>query len=76
MGLLSFVVKELAVQLVFRSFSGRVVPYITVDLICPWEEVNSEPSYAAILDGPSLRNIFVLMALRGSTLAQDGDLVT
>ena len=30
-----------AVQLVFRSFSEGIVPYMTVDLLCPWGEVFS-----------------------------------
>lgn len=27
--------------LVLRSFSGIVVPYVAIDVVCPWEEVNS-----------------------------------
>ena len=35
---------------VFRSFSEGIVPYVAVDLVCPWEEVSSGSSYAALLD--------------------------
>lgn len=27
--------------LVLRSFSETVVPYVAIDVLCPWEEVNS-----------------------------------
>ena len=30
-----------SVQLVFSSFSERIIPYVTVDLVCPWFEVSS-----------------------------------
>ena len=31
----------LALGLVLRSFSETVVPYVVVDLVCPWEDVSS-----------------------------------
>lgn len=40
---------EGAIQLVFRSFSERIVLYVAVDLLCLWEEVSSGFFYAAIL---------------------------
>ena len=39
-----------AVYLVFISFSEEIVPYVAVDFVCLWEEVNSESSYTTILD--------------------------
>ena len=33
---------------VFSSLSGVTVPRVVLNLLCPSEEVNSEPSYAAI----------------------------
>ena len=39
-----------AVPLVFRSFSEENDTYVTVDLVCTWEEVIPGSSYAAILD--------------------------
>lgn len=41
-------------QLAFRSFSERTVLYVAVDLVCPWQEVGSGPSYASIL-----RNVLI-----------------
>ena len=38
---------------IFRSFSGRIIPYVVVDLLCPWEEVNSRSSSATILNPSS-----------------------
>ena len=32
---------EAAAQLVFRSFSEGIVPYVAVDSVCAWEEVSS-----------------------------------
>lgn len=43
---------KVAVQLVFRSFSEGIVPYVTADLVCPWEKVSLGFSYSAILDCP------------------------
>lgn len=39
-------------QLVFRSFSEAMFPYVAVELMCPWEEVNFESSYTTILNCP------------------------
>ena len=46
--LLSLVV-ERAVQLGFSPFSVRIIPYVTVDLVCPWKEVSWESSSVTIL---------------------------
>lgn len=37
-----------AVKLIFRSFSEGIVPYVTADLLCPWEDARSASSYTAI----------------------------
>jgi len=36
---------EVVVLLVFSSFSEKIVPYITVDLVCPWVDGSSGSSY-------------------------------
>ena len=41
--------------LVFRSLSEGNNPYVAVDLVPPWEEVNSGSSYATILQKSSLQ---------------------
>ena len=41
---------ERAVQLLFRSFSERIVPYVVADLMCSWEEMSSGSSNTAVLD--------------------------
>ena len=43
--LLSFVVEA-----VFIQFSEKIIPYVVVDLLCPWEEVSSGSFYATILN--------------------------
>lgn len=43
-----------AIQVVFRSFSQGIIPCVTVDLLCSWEEVSSESFSAAILNPPPL----------------------
>lgn len=48
MALLSLVVEE-AVQLHFYSLSAWIIPYVAIDLVCPWA-VSSTSSYPAILD--------------------------
>lgn len=39
-----------ATQLIFVFPSEEIVPYVAVNLVCPWEEVGSESSYIRILD--------------------------
>lgn len=41
---------EEIIQLVFRSFSQRIFPFVAVDSLCPWENVSSRSSYAGILN--------------------------
>lgn len=36
-------------QLVSKFLSYLIVSYITIDLLCPWEEVSSRASYVTIL---------------------------
>lgn len=46
---------EGTVQLAFRSFSERIVPYVVVDSVCSWEELSSGSSCTTNLDrGPGL----------------------
>lgn len=48
--LFSFAQFEGVGQLVFRSFSEDIVPYVAVDLVCLWEEVSSGSFYVTILN--------------------------
>lgn len=48
----------------FRSFSGRNNPYVTVDLVCPWEEVSSGSSYIAVF----LLTVLILHLKRMETI--------
>lgn len=44
-----------AVHLIFGLFSKGNDSYVAVDLVCPWEQVCSQSSHAAILDPLLLR---------------------
>ena len=50
MASLSFARCEVVALPVFTFVSEEIVPCITANLVCPWEEVNSESSYVAILN--------------------------
>lgn len=39
-----------AIQLVFRSFSQEIDPYVAVGLVCLWKEMSSGSQYTAILN--------------------------
>jgi len=41
------------VHLILSSFSEVIIPYKDISLLCLWEEVNPESSYAIILNSPS-----------------------
>lgn len=43
--------------LVLRSFSETVVPYVAIDVVCPWEEVNSG---FPVSPSPTAFSIFLL----------------
>lgn len=55
--LLSFVVRR-AVHLVFRTFSEGSDPFVAVDLVGLWEEMNSRCSYAPISDALQEMSMF------------------
>lgn len=42
--------REGTVQLLFRSFSEGIAPFVPVDSVRPWEEVSSGSSYIATLN--------------------------
>lgn len=43
-----------AVQLIFSSFLKNIVPYIAVELVCPWVKVSSWSSWVSTLEHLSL----------------------
>ena len=47
-----FSLVEGTIQLLLSSFSGGIITYVAVDLVCLWEEVSSESYYTTILDHP------------------------
>lgn len=44
---------EGGIQLILRSFSEEIIPYVALHLVCLWEERSSGSFYVSILDTPS-----------------------